>query len=226
MKWSFRGRFDFGAGVQIVSAKNSYGKSLASKAIAWCLGVEMIFGIPANDTALSLMRFVRKWILRKLQERLFYRLSIDRHRSLRRALTFTNRVIIGGRPLIAVTRVKECVGTQRHPANKTSHHAGLDWRFPALFLRMDEVAPYRSIPTYAETHLRCYLENPPCSTSNRKKAGQAFKHYRSVDIPASNKREIATEYLPGATERIAQRVSEQDAAQRRLLLKQEADQIA
>lgn len=50
-KGPFGGRLDFGPGVQIVSAKNSFGKSLAAKSIAWCLGVEVIFGVQANDIA-------------------------------------------------------------------------------------------------------------------------------------------------------------------------------
>jgi len=45
----FIGTLEFSSGLQIVSADNAFGKSLAAKTLAWCLGVEPIFGIFSND---------------------------------------------------------------------------------------------------------------------------------------------------------------------------------
>jgi hypothetical protein len=45
----YRGSFSFEAGLQVVSANNGFGKSLAVTAIAWCLGLEPIFGVQDND---------------------------------------------------------------------------------------------------------------------------------------------------------------------------------
>jgi hypothetical protein len=45
----FDGGFSFTPGLQVVSAKNHFGKSLAVKSIAWCLGLEGMFGLQDND---------------------------------------------------------------------------------------------------------------------------------------------------------------------------------
>lgn len=45
----FSGTLEFSAGLQIISADNAFGKSLAAKTLAWCLGVEPIFGIFSDD---------------------------------------------------------------------------------------------------------------------------------------------------------------------------------
>ena len=47
----FKGVIKLSPGLQVVSARNAFGKSLAVKAIPWCLGVEPIFGIQDNDAA-------------------------------------------------------------------------------------------------------------------------------------------------------------------------------
>jgi len=45
----FAGVLALSPGLQVVSARNAYGKSLAVKAVPWCLGIEPIFGIRDND---------------------------------------------------------------------------------------------------------------------------------------------------------------------------------
>jgi hypothetical protein len=45
----FSGTLKLSSGLQVVSAKNGYGKSLAAKAIAWYLAVEPMFGISDNQ---------------------------------------------------------------------------------------------------------------------------------------------------------------------------------
>lgn len=47
----FWGGIEFSTGLQVVSAANAFGKSLAVTAIAWCLGSEAVFGIPDNDAS-------------------------------------------------------------------------------------------------------------------------------------------------------------------------------
>src|SRR3954468_11510123 len=46
---SFEGSFTFKEGLQVVSADNHFGKSLAVTSIAWCLGLERMFGLQDND---------------------------------------------------------------------------------------------------------------------------------------------------------------------------------
>ena len=48
----FSGRMTFGAGLNVISARNAYGKSLATKTVPWCLGLESLFGRPNNDPSL------------------------------------------------------------------------------------------------------------------------------------------------------------------------------
>ena len=45
----FQGSFSFEEGLQVVSADNHFGKSLAVSSIAWCLGLERMFGLQDND---------------------------------------------------------------------------------------------------------------------------------------------------------------------------------
>ncbi|HVZ33202.1 MAG TPA: hypothetical protein VG963_12300, partial [Polyangiaceae bacterium] len=46
---AFRGALELGPGLNILSAENAYGKSLAMTAIPWCLGLEAMFGLRDND---------------------------------------------------------------------------------------------------------------------------------------------------------------------------------
>lgn len=45
----FSGVLNLSPGLQVISARNSYGKSLAVTAVGWCLGIEPIFGLFDND---------------------------------------------------------------------------------------------------------------------------------------------------------------------------------
>jgi hypothetical protein len=46
---AFEGSFSFEAGLQVIAAHNRFGKSLAVTSIAWCLGLERMFGLQDND---------------------------------------------------------------------------------------------------------------------------------------------------------------------------------
>ncbi len=48
----FMGRLEFSPGLQVISGPNSFGKSLAAESIAWCLGLEAIFGRKDSDPTL------------------------------------------------------------------------------------------------------------------------------------------------------------------------------
>jgi hypothetical protein len=47
----FLGILNLYPGLQVITAPNSYGKSLAVTSVAWCLGLEPIFGLQNNDAA-------------------------------------------------------------------------------------------------------------------------------------------------------------------------------
>jgi hypothetical protein len=48
----FSGTVSLGPGLNVLSARNSYGKSLALRSIPWCLGLEPMFGLPNGDPSL------------------------------------------------------------------------------------------------------------------------------------------------------------------------------
>lgn len=48
---AFEGSFVFKEGLQVVTADNHFGKSLAVTSVAWCLGLEPIFGLQDNDAS-------------------------------------------------------------------------------------------------------------------------------------------------------------------------------
>lgn len=48
---AFEGSFSFTPGLQVVAANNHFGKSLAVTSVAWCLGLERMFGLQDNDSS-------------------------------------------------------------------------------------------------------------------------------------------------------------------------------
>nr|WP_158620050.1 ATP-binding protein [Corallococcus sicarius] len=48
----FQGTLSFEAGLQVITGKNGYGKSLSVSAVAWCLGLEPMFGLQRNDPSI------------------------------------------------------------------------------------------------------------------------------------------------------------------------------
>ena len=48
---AFQGSFEFKNGLHVISADNRFGKSLAVTSIAWCLGLERMFGLQDNDAS-------------------------------------------------------------------------------------------------------------------------------------------------------------------------------
>lgn len=229
-KGEFLGRFDFGPGVHIVSAKNSYGKSLAAKAIAWCLGVEVIFGVPPNDPAFfpdavcAELDFPEAAGAKVESSECSIGLvhSDGRTLVLRRAILGGDRThieaveggVAGAEPRRSILQTKN---RSMQDATGGFQHFFFEW------LRW----PRTKVLTFAGEASEIYLENLAPLFYIEQKEGWAglqalqISRYSQLQI-----REIATEYLLGAIDRIAQRVSEQEDAQQRALLKGAADEIA
>ncbi len=47
----FSGEFRFEDGLNVITTNNAYGKSLVARSIAWCFGLEPMFGLSANDNS-------------------------------------------------------------------------------------------------------------------------------------------------------------------------------
>lgn len=46
----FIGRLEFAPGLQVISGRNNFGKTLAAESIAWCLNLETIFGRKESES--------------------------------------------------------------------------------------------------------------------------------------------------------------------------------
>lgn len=228
-KGPFGGRFDFGPGVQIVSAKNSFGKSLAAKAIAWCLGVEVIFGVQANDIAffpdavcgeLDLPETAGAQILSSKG-------SIGIVHSDGRTLELHRSIVGGDRTHIEVVESVADTEPRRSILQTRSRSmqdaAGGFQHFFFEWMRW----PRTKVLTFGGDSSEIYLENLAPLFFIEQKEGWAglqalqISRYSQLQI-----REIATEYLLGAVDRIAQRYAEQEGSQQRALLKKTAEEVS
>ena len=225
----FAGSFVFAPGLQVISAHNRFGKSLAVTSIAWCLGLERMFGLQDNDPA----RFsvaVREVIELDGQTNVTVRsseasLTLERNDGARVRLTRA----IKGDPSEAL--VEEIVSdgtvlrTSRLFARKFTmkdetgglHHFLFEWaglqRMAVMNTRGEEA--------------ELYLENiAPLFYIDQSEGWtdlQALQVHRYGLLEVS---EIAVEYLLGATEAIQARFARQAVAARASRLKGEAATIA
>jgi hypothetical protein len=226
---AFSGRFDFGTGVQIVSAKNSFGKSLAAKAIAWCLGVEVMFGVPPNDTAFFPDAVCSELDFPEAAGATVQssRCSIGLIHSDGRTLMLT-RVIVGGDCTHIEAIESDPDGKQpRSSVLQTKRHSMQDSTggFQHFFFEWMRW-PRTNVLTFAGDTSEIYLENlAPLFYIEQKEGWTGLQALQISRYSQLQIREIATEYLLGALDRIAQRVSDQEAAQQRMVLKQGAEEI-
>jgi hypothetical protein len=111
---NFSGLLEFTNGLQVVSAQNAYGKSLAAKAVVWCLGLEPIFGNPDNDPIrlpeavredLELIGQAKTNVVSSESRALF---GDDAGRTLE-----LTRSITGGDPKVVLVTETEADGTRR-----------------------------------------------------------------------------------------------------------------
>jgi len=229
-KGNFGGRFDFGVGVQIVSAKNSFGKSLAAKSIAWCLGVEVIFGVPPNDTAFFPDAVCAELDFPEAAGAIIEssQCSIGLVHSDGRSLVLTRSIAGGDHTHIQATESNADNTESRSSVLQTKHHTMQDTTggFQHFFFEW-MCWPRTSVLTFAGDKSEIYLENlAPLFYIEQKEGWAGLQALQITRYSQLQIREIATEYLLGALDRIAQRVSNQEVAQQRALLKEAAEEIS
>lgn len=225
----FSGSLAFAPGLQIISAHNRFGKSLAVTSIAWCLGLERMFGLQDNDPARFAVA-VRDVIEVGGHTNVPVRsseasLTIERADGARVRLT---RAIKGDPAEILVEEMASdgsAVRTSRLYARKFTmkdetggfQHFLFEWsgltRTPIMNSRGEEA--------------ELYLENiAPLFYIDQSEGWtdlQALQVHRYGLLEVS---EIAVEYLLGATEAIQARFTRQAIAARDNRLKSEAATIA
>jgi hypothetical protein len=100
----FSGSLEFAGGLQVISAKNAYGKSLAVKSVTWCLGLDPMFGNAENDPIPEAVREDLELAGHKsrvLNSECSITLKDDKGRTLE-----ITRAITGGDPRIVEVREK------------------------------------------------------------------------------------------------------------------------
>ena len=225
----FIGRFTFTPGLQVISARNNFGKSLSVGAVAWCLGLEPMFGLQWADTA-RLPLAVREALdtqseggmISAAVESSYAAIGFRRHDA---AEVTIRRAIVGGdRTRVTVTEIKpdgsvlrqsDLSVTQRTMKDETGgfQHFLFEWLgFPRV-----------PVMTRSGTEQEVYLENlAPLFFIDQAEGWNDIQsmqvhRYGLVDVGS-----VAVEYLLGARARLADRVEREREASRVARLKDRA----
>jgi len=225
----FSGSFTFAPGLQVISAHNRFGKSLAVTSIAWCLGLERMFGLNDNDPA----RFsvaVREIIELGGQTNVGVRsseasLTLERGDGARVRIT---RAIKGDPAESFVEEIAQD-GTVERSSRLFARKLTMKDETGGLHRFLFEWGALQHMPvmTTRGDEAELYLENiAPLFYIDQSEGWtdlQALQVHRYGLLEVS---EIAVEYLLGATEAIQARFARQAAAARENRLKGEAAVIA
>ncbi len=247
----FVGTLEFSTGLQIISADNAFGKSLAAKTLAWCLGVEPIFGIFSDDATcfpqavLERLKLPDDTYTDVLSSECEVKVIRDDGRRLR-----LRRAIKGETAYVHVEEQPGEVPSSAAGANPPSgaresgvpiplaapreirllargrtmqDEAGGLQRFLFEWLRWPRV----EVPTFKGAASEVYLENLVPSFYIDQTEGwadiqaQQIGRYGQLEI-----KEIAVEYLLGAVDAINARVALRQSVQRQSTLRELARNIA
>jgi hypothetical protein len=213
----FSGALEFATGLQVISAQNAYGKSLAAKAVIWCLGLEPIFGNSDNDP-IRLPEAVREDLdlaghpnIPVISSECSVTFMDDKGRRLQ-----ITRAIKGGDASFVFVHEREANGTERNSklsarrSTMQDDHGGFQ-RFLFDWLGW----PRLGIPTFRQGGSEIYLENlAPLFYIDQNEGWtniQALQISRYGQLEIS---EIAVEYLLGAMEALNGRIGRLKANQR------------
>ncbi len=223
----FGGKLEFPDGLQIISADNAFGKSLAAKTVAWCLGVEPIFGIFGNDASCFPQAVLERLKLPdgSYTEVLSSEGEIELIHGDGRRLGLC-RSIKGDVVDVRVTEHAE--GTARESRLVARHGTMRDetgglQRFLLEWLTWPRV----EVATFKGPASEVYLENLVLSFYVDQTEGwaeiqaQQIGRYGQLEI-----KEIAVEYLLGSTDAIRARVAQRQSTQRQSALRELARSIA
>ncbi len=225
----FSGALAFAPGLQVISAHNSYGKSLAVRAIAWCLGLEPIFGNVDNDP-IRLPEAVRGYI--DLDGHadspvVSAESSITIRDDAARELVIT-RDIKGGDLASVTVLEREADGKTRESKliarrrTMQDEHGGFQ-RF--LFEWMNW--PRMKVSTFRPGGSEIYLENlAPLFYIDQDEGWSNIQALQIARYGQQEISEIAVEYLLGALEAVRARVMRLESEQRARDLKESARLIA
>lgn len=225
----FVGRFTFTPGRQVISARNNFGKSLSVGSIAWCLGLEPMFGLQWADTA-RLPLAVREGldlpapdgITSATVESSYALLGMQRHDGAQ--LTIRRDIVGGDKARVRVTEIDASGKTiresdlslgQRSMKDETGGYQNFLFEWVGL--------PRLPVMTRNGSEQEVYFENlaplffiDQAEGWNDLQSMQVHR-YGLVDIGA-----VAVEYLLGAKARLAERLQREREATRIARLKDRA----
>lgn len=218
----FRGSFQFGGGLQVLSGPNRYGKSLAFAALTWCLGVEHIFGVQPNDNSIFPDAARSRVVLGGAEESVLESAATVALRRNGSDVLRLRRNIMG-----EVDRISYADGDQAGNllvgrGSLTDTTAG----FQAVFRRWANL-PDAHLKTSRGGDAAIYLENLAPLFLIEQLAGWAdiqseqVHRYGTLEI-----REGAFEYLLGLTDSLAARLRRQGSAAEAAAVREEARSIA
>jgi len=225
----FSGVLELSPGLQVITAHNAFGKSLAAKAITWCLGLEPIFGNPDNDP-IRLPEAVRESLelvghtkSRVVSSQCSITIRDDAGRELE-----VSRDIKGGDLSVISIREKEANSNIResklYARKLTMHdeHGGFQ-RFLFNWMKWPRV----SVSTYRPGGSEIYLENlAPLFYIDQNEGWANIQALQIARYGQQEIGEIAVEYLLGALDAVKARVFRLQATQRSRDLKESAKLIA
>ena len=221
----FSGVLNLSKGLQVISARNAYGKSLAAKAVTWCLGLEPIFGNPDNDP-IRLPEAVREEL--ELEEHpnsivLSSECSVTFEDEKGRSVRIT-RPIKGSDASFVFIEERDADGKERKSkllARKLTmqdEHGGFQ-RFFFEWLGW----PRMEVPTFRPGGSEIYLENlAPLFYIDQ---NEGWSDLQSLQISRYGQleiAEIAVEYLLGAMDALGGRLARLNVNQRTAELKESA----
>jgi hypothetical protein len=209
----FVGRLEFSPGLQVISGPNSFGKSLAVESIAWCLGLEVIYGRKDSDPS-----FLPEAVLEELdladakhvpiissEAQLRIRRGDGEELDLTRGITHDrNKIRIARRHQDDVSQMTLTTGSE----SMTEEVTGFQ-RFLFEWLGW----PLKKVTTFGGPETFIYLENLAPLFYIEQTEGWTEIQARQIGRYGQQQiRELSVEYLLGALDTIDQRVSRQRAA--------------
>jgi hypothetical protein len=223
----FEGVLRLGGGLNVVSARNSFGKSLTGKALAWCLAVEPMFGIGDNEP-LCFPEAVRARIDFGEQDNVpvnASECSISLLRDDGEKLTLT-RNIIGDTSSVRVARLMPTGEWEHFALNARKETMQDETGGLQNFLFRWFGLPRQKVPTY-QGMAEVYLENlSPLFYIDQDEGWTNIQALQISRYQQQRISEIAVEYILGALGTIQGRVQAVVEGQREAALRERARSLA
>lgn len=224
----FVGSMALSPGLQVISARNAYGKSLAVTAVVWCLGAEPLFGTGDNDLSCfpaavrDELELVGHPTARVFSSECSVTLLHQDGRQLR-----LRRAIKGDSTVVHVEE-HDHSGERRQSKllarrqTMQDDHGGLQ-RFLFDWLRLQRL----EVSTFKGVRSEVYLENLlPAFYIDQDEGWTDLQALQIGRYGQQQISEVVIEYLLGAVDAVRVRVARQQAHQKELILRDRARTIA